>query len=370
MMQIDYNTFFRSSTHYFQTHHMLFLSLNFFGFTIVSGGIEFAAFGDWGHQSPQLALTANAIDKTCPDRDFSILLGDNFYPNGVKSVKDPKFKLFTDFVLGKTGKNKRHYVIMGNHDWYGNAQAQIDYTRNSNEWYMPSFYYSEIIKKNGIVLCMIFIDSTYETSPKRMDSVQLQWIDAELSKPECADPDSWRIVSGHHPIYKGRATGGHSASDGKLLALLHKHKVHLHMAGHIHLHSVFRDQDNLTTLVSGATGLHLPADIWRNHDYFQWGSNGKTSAGFMHFLVDNDKININFVTSLSGESMAEFEVSKSRDFKQIPASPQGNDGNSGSGPADPREGKRNAASPSSSHSIRSCVTISLIICSLLPILGY
>lgn len=42
----------------------------------------------------------------------------------------------------------RWYVLCGNHDHYGNASAEVAYTKLSQRWYMPDLYYTEV----GVVL--------------------------------------------------------------------------------------------------------------------------------------------------------------------------------------------------------------------------
>ena len=40
--------------------------------------------------------------------------------------------------------------MCGNHDYKGDASAQVKYTKRSERWYMPKFYYSDV---SGNSLC-------------------------------------------------------------------------------------------------------------------------------------------------------------------------------------------------------------------------
>lgn len=39
----------------------------------------------------------------------------------------------------------RWYVLCGNHDHYGNASAEVAYTKRSQRWFMPELYYTEVM---------------------------------------------------------------------------------------------------------------------------------------------------------------------------------------------------------------------------------
>jgi tartrate-resistant acid phosphatase type 5 len=55
--------------------------------------------------------------------------------HGVKSVDDEKFhEIFEEVYKGNELLNTPWFHVLGNHDHYGNAQAQIDYTAKSNRW--------------------------------------------------------------------------------------------------------------------------------------------------------------------------------------------------------------------------------------------
>ena len=47
-------------------------------------------------------------------------------------------------VFTAAALQSRWYVLCGNHDHYGNASAEVAYTKLSQRWYMPELYYTEV----------------------------------------------------------------------------------------------------------------------------------------------------------------------------------------------------------------------------------
>ena len=101
--------------------------------------ISFSAIGDWGgvsippYQVPWghgVAHSVNRIAKTYDD-DFVLLVGDNFYWDGVKDVNDKRFvQTFENtFSASLTNlKDMKFYMQSGNHDYKGNMTAQLEYS--------------------------------------------------------------------------------------------------------------------------------------------------------------------------------------------------------------------------------------------------
>ena len=58
------------------------------------------------------------------------------------------FTCYQQDVFTAGSLQSRWYVIAGNHDHYGNASAQIAYTAKSGRWYMPDYYYTEVLQQN------------------------------------------------------------------------------------------------------------------------------------------------------------------------------------------------------------------------------
>ncbi|MBM3795826.1 MAG: hypothetical protein FJW31_17625 [Acidobacteria bacterium] len=106
--------------------------------------IRVVGFGDFGFQKrgtgqKAVAAAIAAWSAATPD-DFGQTFGDNFYTRGVKSVKDKKWTGIWERIYSPLGIP--FYAALGNHDYRGNVQAQVDYTGLSKTWRMPARYYT------------------------------------------------------------------------------------------------------------------------------------------------------------------------------------------------------------------------------------
>ncbi len=74
---------------------------------------------------------------------FVVAVGDNFYENGVASVEDKHWKQSFENVYTASSLQVPWYVILGNHDYHANCDAQIAYSKISPRWKMPARYYMQ-----------------------------------------------------------------------------------------------------------------------------------------------------------------------------------------------------------------------------------
>src|ERR1044071_6451051 len=86
--------------------------------SVHNGTLRLALVGDAGLQTVSVA---SAITKTKP-YDAILLLGDNFYPCGVRSATDPKWHV----VDALTHLDIPIYAVLGNHDYCGKPDVQVD----------------------------------------------------------------------------------------------------------------------------------------------------------------------------------------------------------------------------------------------------
>ena len=109
------------------------------------GALNFLVFGDWGRHgetdqmdvATQMGIAANALKA-----QFVISVGDNFYEKGVTSTDDPQWQISFEDVYHADSLQVPWHVALGNHDYLGNCDAQIAYSRISKRWNMPARYFT------------------------------------------------------------------------------------------------------------------------------------------------------------------------------------------------------------------------------------
>ena len=93
------------------------------------GVIKFGVIGDTGTANLDQQEVADSLAKICSIEgcDLVLMLGDNFYPEGLKTLEDP---LFTKGSLDIYRELKiPFFPVLGNHDVKGNVQAQLYQSR-------------------------------------------------------------------------------------------------------------------------------------------------------------------------------------------------------------------------------------------------
>jgi acid phosphatase len=214
--------------------------------------LDFLLLGDWGRKGePDQAAVAKQMG-ICGekiDAKFVISVGDNFYENGVTSVTDAHWQKSFEKVYTAPALDVPWWAVLGNHDYRGNCNAQIEYTHlpkaqhSSKRWNMPARYYprtERIDAKNAVDFFYIDTtpmanldgDETTFTSNVKSQSVtkQMDWLKTALQ----ASTAPWKIAVGHHPIYSGGQHGDTPYMVKHVLPLLEKHGVQVFFNGHDH----------------------------------------------------------------------------------------------------------------------------------------
>jgi len=237
---------------------------NTIDFSEYDDALRFFVIGDWGRkgESGQQVL-ADQMGKIADvvEPDFIVSAGDNFYPDGVASVEDYQWIVSYEQVYKSFSLNCPWYVVLGNHDYRGNVEAQIAYSERSRRWNLPQRFFHKDFESDGVKTRILFLDTSpfedkYYSEEKYKDKVaqqdtvaQLIWIDSMLN----TDQFDWKLVVGHHPMY----TGGKRADEintvrQHLENLLLRHNVQLYFAGHEHDIQHIKPKGQMHHIISGA----------------------------------------------------------------------------------------------------------------------
>jgi acid phosphatase len=208
--------------------------------------LNFLIFGDWGREgeldqtqvATQMAKTADAIGAK-----FVISVGDNFYEEGVVSTTDAQWRKSFEDVYHARSLQVPWQVILGNHDYRGNCDAQLAYGAISSRWNMPARYFKLSRSLDAKTTAdFFFLDTTpmiagyyweagTRANVKSQDvPQQLEWFENALATSTA----QWKIVIGHHPIYSGGKHGDTPDLVKKVLPLLHQYQVPIYFNGHDH----------------------------------------------------------------------------------------------------------------------------------------
>lgn len=232
--------------------------------------LVFLATADFGrdglfHQKDVAAAMARAADATKPA--FILAVGDNVYPDGVTGVTDPKWRTSYEAVYSAPSLQRPWYAVLGNHDYHGDPQAQVEYTKTSNRWRMPARFYSvPMAAPDGTSVEVFGIDTSpmlqryQEAGDDRMKvkdqdvAAQLAWLDRALA----ASPAQRKIVMGHHPVYSGGEHGDTPELIAMVLPILKRRGVKLYINGHDHdLQHI--ERDGMTFVCTGAGSKTRPS---------------------------------------------------------------------------------------------------------------
>ncbi|GMJ10832.1 purple acid phosphatase 17 [Hibiscus trionum] len=240
------------------------------------GSLSFLVIGDWGRRGAfnqsQVAFQMGKIGEKL-DIDFVVSTEDNFYDNGLSGPQDPAFEESFTNIYTANSLQKRWYSVLGNHDYRGDAEAQLSplLRKFDSRWLcLRSFVVDAELAE------IIFVDTTpfvksYFLDPEdhtydwRGINPRKHYITSLLKDVERALRESsakWKIVVGHHAI---RSIGHHGDTPElttHLLPILKANDVDFYMNGHDHcLEHISDTESPIQFLTSGAGSKAWRGDV-------------------------------------------------------------------------------------------------------------
>lgn len=280
---------------------------------------KFIVIGDWGrngddHQLEVADQLLHQVIKYKPG--FIISTGDNFYPNGVRSVHDPLWKYSFEDIYKSYHLQIDWYAILGNHDYLGDPDAQVEYSKLSRRWNMPARYFAKTIGVRGSEkkAIFLFIDTnslipqfydnpTYGPNVAKTDTLaQKNWMKEMLTSKD--EEIAWKIVVGHHPMYTGGRVEGYDtiAIRKSLEAYFKELGVDLYISGHDHSLQ-YLEKDGIRQIISGSASEVTPS---KELPYTKFTA---SEAGFILFALDAKKIQFDIINK-QGRTIYQGEIEK------------------------------------------------------------
>ncbi|XP_061988624.1 purple acid phosphatase 17-like [Rosa rugosa] len=231
------------------------------------GSLSFLVLGDWGRRGEfnqsEVAFQMGRVGEKL-DIDFVVSTGDNFYDNGLSSEHDTAFEESFTKIYTQKSLLKQWYSILGNHDYRGDAEAQLSplLRKIDSRWLcLRSFIVDAELADILFVDTTPFVnmyftsteDHTYDWRgiPSRKAYIQTLLKDVELALKMSSA--KWKIVVGHHAI---RSIGHHGDTQElikHLLPILQANDVDFYMNGHDHcLEHISDIKSGIQFLTSGA----------------------------------------------------------------------------------------------------------------------
>ena len=264
---------------------------------------NFLIVSDWGwngykHQqevADQMERTADSLGAK-----FIATCGDNFQVSGIASPQDPLWMANFENVYKGLSLQTEWFPVLGNHDYRGSPQAEIEYSKISRRWRLTDHYYTFAKKINDSISArFIFLDTPplvaeYQKKPieypeisKQDTAKEIKWLSEVLKNSK----EQWILVFGHHPVFSASKKHGDTPEMIKRVKpLLDKYHAQFYFCGHDHdFQHLHEKGKNVDYIVTGTGGETRPAS---SNDLSVFS---KSEPGFSVVSIKADSMRICFV---------------------------------------------------------------------------
>lgn len=261
------------------------------------GVVSFLALGDSGSGGSGQKRVAASMEKVIAASpvDFALLLGDNFYPKGLKSADDPLFDKVFRGVYPPSRFPFPFYVVLGNHEYFGNAAANLKVGSRDARWRMPARRYAFRVPLSATEsIHFLALDTTAIDTPARVTPdvdvrPPLEGVAEELLAARDA---RWRFAFGHHAFLTSGLHGDSEPMLKQLAPVLAGGHVDLWLCGHDHILESLAPVNGVAQVVSGAGAgwdKATPIVHVRKESLFRL-----TGGGFVRVEVRSEKATVMF----------------------------------------------------------------------------
>lgn len=208
-----------------------------------AGVLRIAVTGDTGSGADEVAAGIARVHRE-QALDAIILTGDNFYPCGVETADDPRWRLARPL----TRVGIPIFPVLGNHDYCGKADPDAQVGAPVANWRFPA---REYVVRAGVA-DFAFVDTDPYVKRKKPS--------LPLREAFASSQARWRVVVGHHPVISSGWHGYFPRDEVQRMRAmvpdLRAVNAHLFIAGHDHHVEYIRGR--MRHLISGAGSSPIP----------------------------------------------------------------------------------------------------------------
>jgi len=227
---------------------------------------SFFVLSDWGRngiKSQKKIANCMALEADSQKPEFIVSCGDNFQ-EGVESVDDFQWETSFEDIYDSPSLQLDWYAALGNRDYKGDVQAQLNYGTVNSRWKLQSHYYTFVKQiSDSVSARFIILDTTpllgkyyskdgYYNVETQDSARQIAWLKSVLADAK----EQWKIVVGHHPLHSSEDEAGGSPELMKsLLPVLKKNKVQFYISGHDSEQQHFRELGGQIDFMISGSGI-------------------------------------------------------------------------------------------------------------------
>ncbi len=214
--------------------------------------------GNFGTGRKEQVSVAELLCDLCKNSECKLILGlgNNIFPDGVRSVNDNQFLEKFEIPYKELPENIKFYNILGNKDYHlkVSARSQINYhySNKSFRWIMPNNFYCFTKIFESVPVEFIAIDTNLDVMKNK--AMQEKWAINTLLESRAR----WRILFGHHPwVSFGKNNNEKkptSALDEFYKKLVETNKVDLIISGHENSQQHIYIPEKPDMIISGVAG--------------------------------------------------------------------------------------------------------------------
>ncbi|CAK9193922.1 unnamed protein product [Sphagnum troendelagicum] len=244
----------------FSAVYLILLSGRSYNILQTAAPLNILVVGDWGRDglfNQTLVAKQMGIVGSKLNIDYVISTGDNFYESGLTGPDDTQFTTSFSDVYTQESLQTTWYSVLGNHDYRGNATAQLakELTLRDSRWFCR--------ETTGVEFFFIdtnpFVESYWVENNKdyiwQLPISRQDYIAHELMNLTDALETSkakWKIVVGHHTMWSVGKHGETHELLTEVLPILEANGVDMYINGHDHcLQHIKRSDSSLHFLTSG-----------------------------------------------------------------------------------------------------------------------